>query len=269
MSGPALDYAYQYTSPSRAIPTPDGLSLVLATCGGGESHPHFFRGKLLRPRRTAELLRGLVEVVQARFFTPPAMLARILTLADPVVTSGGDILRFEAFSACCSTYGRVDLLPHAVDGEWLSRGTTNVDFSAPMRAALAKIRDAEHVTLSVGSEAVELMRGSDAVIERKVALPVRWLKGFVEVQAFQARMVRKLEVSGAEATRFLRSLPRGLTAGACWVVPAGRGLRLSRVETRGGVRVGGLERLHLLEHLARHANFMRIYEDEQAHVSGW
>jgi hypothetical protein len=269
MSGPALDYAYRYASPSRALPLPDGLGLVLATYGGEEPHPHFFRGKLVRPRRTADLLRGLVHVVQARFFTPPAMIARILALADPVVTSGGDILRFEAFSACCSTYGRVDLLPHAVDGEWLGRGTTNVDFSAPLRAALATIRDTEHVTLSVGNEAVELMRESGAVIERKVALPVRWLKGFVEVQAIQARMVRKLEVSGAEASRFLRALPRGAGAGVCWVVPSGRGLRLARVETRGGVRVGGLQRLHLLDHLARHANVMRIYEDEHAYASGW
>src|SRR5882762_3560396 len=114
MSGLALDYAYRYPSPSRATPLPDGLGLRLATCGGEEQHPHFFVRKLVRPRRTADLLRGLVEVVQARFFTPPAMLARILALADPVVTSGGEILRFEAFSACCSTYGRVDLLPRAV-----------------------------------------------------------------------------------------------------------------------------------------------------------
>ena len=156
MSGPALDYAYRYASPSAAVLTPGGLGLRLATCGGEQEHPHFFRGRLTAPRRTADLLRGVVEVVQSRFFTPPAMLARILALADPVVTSGGEMLRFEAFSACCSTYGRVDLLPQAVDGEWLGRGTTNVDFNAPMRAALAKIRDSDSVTLSVGSDAVEL-----------------------------------------------------------------------------------------------------------------
>jgi hypothetical protein len=269
MSGLTVDYAYRYTSPSWAIPLPHGVGLRLATCGGEEPHPHFFVGKLARPRRTADLLRGLVEVVQARFHTPASMLARILALADPVVTSGGEILRFEAFSACCSTYGRVDLLARAVDGEWLGRGTTNVDFNAPLRAALAKIRDVENVTLSVGDEAVELTRGSDAIVERKIALPLRWLKGFAEVQAFQARMVRKLEVNGAEATRFLRALPRGASAGVCWVVPSGRGLRLSRVETRGGVRAGGIERLRLLENLAQHANLMRIYEDEHSHASGW
>jgi hypothetical protein len=269
MSGPALDYAYRYASPSAAVPAPGGLGLRLATCGGEQEHPHFFRGRLTEPRRAAELLRGLVEVVQSRFFTPPAMLARILALADPVVTSGGEVLRFEAFSACCSTYGRVDLLPRAVDGEWLGRGTTNVDFNAPTRAALAKVRDSDRVTLSVGCDAVELARGDEVVVERKVALPVRWLKGFVEVQAYQARMVRRLEVSGAEAFRFLRALPRGPSAGACWVVPAGRGLRVSRAEPRGGVRVGGIERLRILEVLARHARLLRVYADDQSHASGW
>jgi len=269
MSGPALDYTYHYASPSVVVPTQGGLGLRLATYGGEHEHPHFFRGRLTKPRRTSDLLRGLVEVVQSRFYTPPSMLARILALADPVVTSGSEVLRFEAFSACCSTYGRVDLLPRAVDGEWLGRGTTNVDFNAPMRAALAKIRDSDRVTLSVGGDAVELRRGNETVIERKVVLPLRWLKGLVEVQAYQSRMVRRLEVNGAEALRFLRALPRGSSAGACWVVPSGRGLRLSRVESRGGVRVGGIERLRILEDLARHANLLRIYADEHSHASGW
>jgi SWIM zinc finger len=269
MSGAALEYSYCYASPSEAIAAPGGMGLCLATCGGEAEHPHFFRGRLNQPWRTALLLRGLVEVVQSRFFTPPAMLARILALADPVVTRGGEVLRFEAFSACCSTYGRVDLLPRAVDGEWLGRGTTNVDFNAPLRAALAKIRDADKVTLSVGSDGVELARGAEAVVERKMALPVRWLKGFVEVQAYQARMLRRLEVSGAEAFRFLRALPRSATAGACWVVPARRGLRLRFAETRGGVRVSGIERLGILEDLARHANSLSIYTDPDSHASGW
>ncbi len=269
MPGLALDYAYRYLSPSAAVPTPDGLGLRLATCSGEDEHPHFFRGRLIQPQRAADLLRGLVEVVQSRFFTPPAMLARILAAADPVVTSGGEILRFEAFSACCSTYGRVDLLPSAVDGEWLGRGTTNVDFNPPMRAALAKVRDSERVTLAVGTDAFELARGSDAIVERKVALPLRWLKGFVEVQAYQSRMARRLEVDGAEGVRFLRALPRSAAAGACWVVPSGRGLRLSRVENRAGVRVSGIERLRILENLARHARLLRIYADDHSHASGW
>src|SRR5258707_5484596 len=98
------------------------------------------------------------------------MAAKIFALADPVVTGSGEILRFEAFSACCSTYGRVDLLPESIDGTWHGRGTTNVDFNAPMRAALARVRDSDDVGLAVGSNEVSLSRGSESVVERKVAL---------------------------------------------------------------------------------------------------
>ena len=270
MSGPALAYAYRYEHLSTLEGTAGGANLRLATCGGGgEPHPHFFEGRLRRPGRAAELLRGLVEVVQSRFYMPPAMLARILALADPIVTGSGDLLRFEGFSACCSTYGRVDLLPEAIDGTWHGRGTTNVDFNAPMRAALARVRDADQVGLAVGSDVVSLNRGAETVVERKVALPVRWLKGLVEVQAYQSRMVRKLEVSGFEAARFLRSLPRGSATSGGWVVPSGRGLRVSQLASGGGIRVGGLKRLHILDDLARHAKALRIYADDRNHASAW
>jgi hypothetical protein len=269
MSALALDFAYRYPFPSAAMPAPGGMGLRLATSGGAEEYPHFFKGRLMQPRRTAEFLRSIVEVVQSRFYIPPAMLARILALADPVVTSGDDILRFEAFSACCSTYARLDVLPQAVDGEWLSRGTTNVDFNAPFRAALARVRHSDDVGLAVGADAVELSRSADTVVERKVALPVRWLKGFVEVQAYQARMTRRLEINGAEALRFLRVLPRGPVAGACWVVPTGRGLRLSQTETKEAVRVGGVQRLRILDNLARHARVLRVYSDPSTGASAW
>ncbi len=107
---------------------------LATSSSGSEPHPNFFEGRLRRPGRAAALLRSLIEVVSARFYLPPAMMAKIRALAtDPIVTGSGDRLRFEGFSACCSIYGRVDLLPDAVDGTWHSRGTTNVDFNAPMR----------------------------------------------------------------------------------------------------------------------------------------
>jgi hypothetical protein len=224
---------------------------------------------MTRPLRAADLLRGLVQVVQSRFYVPPAMLARILALADPVVTCGDEVLRFEAFSACCSTYARVDLLPSAVDGERMGRGTTNVDFNAPMRAALARVRDSDDLGLAIGAGSVELSRGRESVVERKVALPLRWLRGFVEVQAYQSRMSRRLDVPGPEALRFLRSLPRGAGPGSAWVVPAGRGLRLSQTPAGGGVRLGGVGRLRVLEGLARHARSLRVYTDEPTGTSAW
>jgi hypothetical protein len=116
---------------------------------------------------------------------------------------------------------------------------------------------------------LSLSRGGEAVVERKVALPVRWLKGFVEVQAYQARMIRKLEVSGFEAARFLRSLPRGSATTSGWVAPSARGLRLSQVPAQGSIRVGGVQRLHILDDLARHAKQLRIYADDLNQASAW
>jgi hypothetical protein len=269
MSGAAISHTYRYPFPSEAVATPRGLDLRLATSSGDDQHPDYFRGKLTRPLRAADLLRGLVEVVQSRFYIPPALLARTLALADPVVTCGDDVLRFEAFSSCCSTYARVDLLPPALDGERIGRGTTNVDFNAPMRAALARVRDQDDLGLAIGAESVALTRGEESVIERKVALPVRWLKGFAEVHVHQSRMVRRLEIPGHEALRFLRALPRGAGPGEAWVVPAGRGLRLSQVRTAGGVRLGGVGRLRVLEGLARHARSLRVYSDDSTGASTW
>src|SRR5512134_2372230 len=139
MAEAAFQHVYRYAFPSQLVPAPQGSELRLATSSGARESPHFFKGRLTRPQRTAELLLALSEISRTRFFLPPGMLARIIAAADPVVTSGGERLRFEAFSVCCGVYARVDLLPEAVDGDWAGRGTTNVDFNPPMRAMLAQL----------------------------------------------------------------------------------------------------------------------------------
>src|SRR5437879_4594210 len=97
MSGAALAYTYRYPFSSELAATARGSDLRLATCSGGDRHPYFFQGRFTHPKQAADLLRSLARVVQSRFYMPPGMLARILALADPVVTSGDDALRFEAF----------------------------------------------------------------------------------------------------------------------------------------------------------------------------
>ena len=261
MSALAVDYSYHYQFASELVASGTQSRLRLATFGGYVVNPYFFEGRLMRPRRTADLLRALMEIVHARFHLPAAMLAKIKLMADPVVTCSDDRLRFEGFSACCGVYARVDLLPEAVEGEAFGRGTTNVDFNAPMLAALSRIRDGDHVMLSVGADEVRLEHDEQAIIEKKVTLPVRWLKGFVEVQSYQSRMLRILEVSGVEALRFLRSIPRAKSRHPAWIVPSGRGLRLSQVPAKDGVRIAGLERLRVLENLAPLARQMRLYGD--------
>jgi hypothetical protein len=269
MAGPALEFAYRYRGRSALHERRGGPQLALATFWQAEN-PYFFEGRLTRPRLTAELLRSLMEVVRARFHVPAAMLAKILAAADPVVTCNGDRLRFEAFSGCASTYARIDFTPEAVETPSFGRGTTNVDFHSPLVAALARVRDSDRLSLAVGANSVELKTNDEQIVEKKVALPVRWLKGFVEVQAYQPRLLPVHELTGVEALRFLRSLPRMKTSKhAIYVVPAGRGLRLSQQAAKEGVRVSGLERLRVLEGLASHAQSLRIYGDAESGTSGW
>jgi hypothetical protein len=167
-------------------------------------------------------------------------------------------------------YARVDLLPGAVRGENFGRGTTNVDFNPPMLAALAMIRESDRVSLAIGATALELATSRETVVEKKVKLPLRWLKGLLEVQACQSRMRAVYDIPGVEASRFLKSLPRMKTnRRETWVVPAGRGLRLSQIETRGAVRVGGLERLRALEGLVPQARSLQVFADDATGASGW
>lgn len=266
-------HVYRYAGTSE-ISLGDKPSLTLATSGGTAEHPFFFRGYLTEPRVAGGVLRSVARVVGSRFYTPPAMLARILREADPVVTSGGGMLRFEGFSACASAYARADFAPASYDASELSPGTTNVDFNAPMRAALTQLREGDRASLSVGRASVELELADTKIVERRVPLPLRWLRGFVEVQAYQARMEPVLEVSGPIATRFFRSLPRSSAAKTeIFVAESAGGLRAATrsAELRGArhVRVAGLERLRVVEELAATARRLRVYADQAQQASAW
>ena len=202
---------------------------------------------------------ALVHVVQTRFYTPPGVVQRLIQQRDPVITCGGGMLRLEGFSACCGVYARVDLLGNAFEADRLEPGTSNVDFNPPMRAALARLGDGERARLAVSKSGFELVAESGQAFERRVELPVRWIKGFVEVQAHQARMERRFAISGPMAHRFLRDLPRQRTAGAVHILPMGNTLRLSQTSTAASAPVGGVDRVRILSEVARHATELEVY----------
>jgi SWIM zinc finger len=263
----SVPYTYRYTLPSSLT----GNALQLATSGTkDQAGGTFFKGRLVSPGRAALLLRTLSKVVQARFHIPSALLGRILAEADPVVTCSKGMIRFEGFSGCCGLYARVDLLPSAIEGTFFAHGTTNVDFNPPMLNALATIRDPHHVVMEIGAQAVQLEASGQSVVEKKVSLPRRWLRGFVEAQVCQSRMKLKYTMPGPEASRFLRSLPRLKTnRRETYIVRTKSGLRLSQTETSDAIRVGGLERLRTIENIAAQSELVRIYSDRDTGASAW
>jgi hypothetical protein len=266
----AVPHVYRYAHPSF-LATDERPRLALATSAAPDSAPpNFFEGRLHAPRVVADMLTAVHLIVGARFFTPPNSVARAIALADPVVTAGGGYLRFEGFSSCCSAYVRADLLPEAYDGEVVGKGTTNVDFNAPMRAALAGIRDEAGLAMSVGTDAFTLRSGAREVTERKVDLPTRWIRGMVEVQSCQAAMQRRFEVSGLEALRFLRTLPKASTSRTpLWIAPGPNGLFSTTRPTERGVRVADTRRLRVLETLLPRARTLAVHADDAQQASAW
>jgi hypothetical protein len=262
----ALDQGYSYLKPSSCTISDGAARIELASSTGDDLHPRLWSGQLLHPRQDAATLLAVARVARVartRFYTPSAMLAAELRAADPVVTAHGDRLRFESFSACAGAYARLDLDTSSAEAAFLCHGTTNVDFNMPMRSVLGRVVDQAAARLSVGVHEVELEADGLQVIERKVPLPARWIKGFAETQLSQARMALLHEVPAAEATRFLRSIPSGHSGHAqLWAVRSGKGLRLSATPTPTAVATGGPERLRILADLIRWARLLRVYGEE-------
>jgi hypothetical protein len=268
------ELTYSYLSPS-SVELGDGRSdVTLATSGGREAHPHFFTGFLEQPRQTAQALLAVAEVARTRYYEPPQMIAARIAAADPVVTANLDRLRFESFSACAGVYARLDLEPGVLEERPQNWGTTNVDFNPPMRAALARVRDADSMLMNVGHDEVVVTTLEGSTVEKKVPLPDRWVKGFAEVQVASSRMVLRHELPTIEARRFLQSLPRTKSRAVAWATPVGKTLRLASRADDSSVCLAGPERLRLLEKLLPFTKSLRIYgpapdRDHSAAPSAW
>jgi hypothetical protein len=246
----------------------DRAEVLLATSGGTvegkqASHPRFFDGFLVHPEQTAMSLLACARVARTRYYKPPGMVAAILRAADPVVTSEADTLRFESFSACCGVYARLDVLAAGLDRAPSAVGTTNVDFNPHMREALSRVGGAQPVRLHVGPEEVGIKTFGAEVVEHKVPLSDRWVKGFAEVQVAAARLQLLADLPIADARAFLRSLPRS-SRHVAWAQPAGRTLRLSSRPSFGAACLAGPERLLSLEPLLRFASRLRVYGSASA-----
>jgi hypothetical protein len=256
MSGAAHSYAYLGRSEVDPVSRRVGLQTSGGvTVTGPAPNPRFFTGFLAGAEQAAAGLLAVADVAQSRYYQP-----QVAALRDPVVTCGGDRLRFESFSGCCGVYARLDVLSEALDGEVHDRGTTNVDVNGPLREALARIGGADPLHLAVGPDELAVTTLDGPVVEKKVPLPERWLRGFAEVQVIAARFDLRAELPAAEALRFLRFLPGGARTGAAlWAVPAGRSLRLASRAAPGAVCLPGPRRLEALRPLLRHAKALRAY----------
>lgn len=266
--------ALAYVRPSALTSAGDGRLLGLETAGGltpvgPEAHPQFFAGFLTSPQAAARGLLAVADVAAARYYQ-----RTLRASLDPVVTANGDRLRFESFSGCCGVYARLDVLPDGLDGADTGHGTTNVDVNNPLRQALSRLAGHEPLHLRVGPDELAVTTLDGPVVEKKVPLPDRWLRGFAESQVATAGFDLRAELSAAEAVRFVRSLPRSAgTGGPLWVVPAGRTLRPTTRPGAGAVCLPGPERLAAFQRVLRDATGLRVYgpagHDGAATATAW
>lgn len=129
---------------------------------------------------------------------------------DPVVTVAEDRLCFEAFAQDQSAFGAViiDRQVFDLDGP-LQAGTTNIDFSAWLWAALGELRTSRKTKLSIGAAGVEVAtQGSGARFEKKVEVPGGWVRGFLELQAAASMPGTKLRAKPADLLHAIRYLKK-------------------------------------------------------------
>ena len=260
----AIPFTYRYPFQSGFVDPSARGSLETATFDPRTLHPNLFRGRVYHPRAFAQMLLLLSKVVRTHFHLhlPPDYL-------DPVITASGQMLRLEAFSACCGVYARSDLPASAFDGQSLLDGTTNVDFGPQMQSALTRIVDTDDVVWRVGTDDVELLTPSASVIERRVKLPARWIKCFTEVQVIQRRLRPRLELDRENAARLFKLLPKGKSPKkALSISRVGRRVQVSARASRDAVPLSGVQRLAVAEPLVRACDSLRAWCDEFGNT-GW
>ena len=263
----SLEQTYAYRSASRLDRVAGDQHLSLVSEGVAEGP--FLEAFALMPQVTARGLRTVSEVVGARYYVPPAMLARILREADPVATVSPGAVRFEGFSACCSCYVRLDLDDAALHAARRRNGTVNVDFGADLRAALAVVGRDDRLGLSIGPDAVGVTHEETRIVERRVPLPLRWIRGFAEVQVAMAGMAQAFTLPRVAAQRFLHQLPRGKNNQALHVEAVGGKARVLARPGPASVPLRGAERLRVLEPLVALAERLEVHLNVATGASAW
>ncbi|QWT88263.1 SWIM zinc finger family protein [Chryseobacterium sp. PCH239] len=228
--------------------------------------PCFFWGNVRQPFILARCLITLSNIVKSSFNLSPFQMA---LLKDPIVTAGNERLRFEGFSHCAGVYARIDVLPEGLDGEFLENGTTNVDFNQPMITALGSILPNEEIMLSVGQKEVGLYKGESKIIERKVPLPAKWIKGLGTVQVYLSESEKRHTFNKIQTQQLFRGMPKGVVKSDYYLIVRGNKPVFSPVKSADSVCIGGLHRLRLLEPLLPYIDGLQVFAHANMQSTTW
>ncbi|KMQ60449.1 SWIM zinc finger domain protein [Chryseobacterium sp. BLS98] len=260
---------YRYQRPSSLIKKDASEELFLSKYSEIQKNtdvPCFFWGDVGQPFILARCLITLSNIVKSSFNLSPFQMA---LLKDPIVTAGNGRLRFEGFSHCAGVYARVDVLPDGLHGEFLENGTTNVDFNQSMITALGSIRLNERIMLSVGEKELGLYKEEEKVVERKVPLPVKWIKGLSTVQIYLSESEKLYCFNKIQTQQLFRGIPKGPIKSDYYLIIRGNRPMFSPVKSVDAVCVGGLHRLRLLEPLLPYIDQMQVFPHAHMQSTTW
>lgn len=270
-------FLVDYATPSAFHSERDRALLGLSA---NARRPLRFRGRVrenILPLRMALQTLGELIWSDETWVSKDDYLGAVL---DPVITVHDDRLFFEAFSQDQSVYGLVIVDRTIFEAEAdVQTGTTNIDFTAWLWAALGEMRSSRDTWLRIESGGFEVATtAAGGRYEAKVEIPEPWVRGFLQLQEAMAFPGTRLEVKPVDllaAIRFLRftkakvsprALRYELTPGADarivlepWekVVPL-RGAAHNYDRERI-IRTWGRRRLRLIEPLLPFAESVDIY----------
>src|SRR5690606_35996091 len=139
---------------------------------------------------------------------------------------------------------------------------TNVDFNEPMLNALNAVKKTEKMVLGVGSKEVAISTDKTKVTEKKVTLPPRWIKGLTSVQLYLAGMEVQFELNKIQLIQLFQGIPKGNVKGEFYLTKRANRFVFSPIRTADAVRIGGIQRLRLLEGLLTYANKLLVYQEK-------
>jgi hypothetical protein len=273
-----IGWFVDYASPSAFESDRERAKLALSA---NRRRPVRFSGKVKKEHRVGVrlALQTLGELIWSNDEWNDESTYRALVL-DPIDTVHPDAIFFEAFSQDQSSYGLVRLYRQIFDAEGdVVTGTTNVDFTAWLHAALGEMRSSRETTITVEAAGLQIAtKAHGGRFEKKVDIPEAWIRGFLTLQQAMALPGTRLAVRPVDllaAIRFLgfskakvspRALRYELQPGEDarlilepWEHPVRLvGAEHGHVEPRI-IRTWGRRRLKLIAPLLPYADAVRIY----------
>ena len=149
----------------------------------------------------------------------------------------------------------------------MESGTTNVDFNSPLVTELARLTPKDDLVLSVGAKEVGFHKGGESFIERKVPVPVKWIKGLTTVQRYFADSEPVFSIGRVQALQLFRTVPAGKVKTDYYLSKRGARFVFSPVKNADGVCIGGIHRLKLLQPLLPLLNGIDVYAHERGLAS--